>query len=159
MGTTWVGHHVDADEARAAVASGFEGVHDRLATVPVECQVDIDKAWHGIHWLLTGDSDPTSAIESRAIFGGEPVLYDDGSTVFLVDPDTVRAVAARLADIPVAALEARHDPGAMFEAEVYPLIWDEEDAFTDYLGPLYEDLRAFYAAAADRGEAVLQTLS
>lgn len=46
----------------------------------------------------------------------------------------------------------------MSRDEVYPMIWDEEDIFENYLAPAFAQLRDFYAAAAAAGEAVIQTI-
>lgn len=46
----------------------------------------------------------------------------------------------------------------MDDAGIYPQIWDEADVFDTYLVPAFDNLRAFYAAAARAGEAVIQTL-
>src|SRR5512137_2747770 len=34
---------------------------------------DLDKAWHGIHWLLTGSTDGGDEPFCFLMFGGEPV--------------------------------------------------------------------------------------
>ncbi|MFL5844170.1 MAG: DUF1877 family protein, partial [Solirubrobacteraceae bacterium] len=60
--------------------------------------------------------------------------------------------------VSVDELRSRVDPREMGRAQVYPLIWDEDDIFDDYLAPALDDLRQFYYAAASAGEAVIQTI-
>lgn len=121
-----------------------------------EPELDLDKAWHGIHFLLAGNAWKTSDGAGEAVLGGEPIGDDVGyGTARLLGPEQVRAVAAGLEPITVDTLRPRFDLAALGEAEVYPTIWDEEDAFETYLAPHFVTLRAFYLAAADAGQAVL----
>jgi hypothetical protein len=138
-------------------------------------EVDVDKAWHAIHWLLTGSADdrpppapkrglfrrsapepgPAGA-EWLAVLGGEPVGDDNGyGPARLLRPEQVAAVAAALTPLDRDALGGRVDLAAMEAAELYPGIWDEEDVYDEYLGPSYEVLRDFYLAAAREQAAVL----
>ncbi len=70
----------------------------------------------------------------------------------------VLELATALRSINLDALRTRMDPPAMKEAKTYPSIWDEDNVFDTYLDPAFEDLRAFYSAAADADQAVIQTI-
>ena len=140
-----------------------------------ELDVDVDKAWHGIHWLLTGSGDdqpptprrrglfrrraagPTpSGPESLAVLGGEPVGADNGyGPARYLRPDEVAAVAAALQPLTPELLADRLDLASMDAEGLYPQIWDEEDVYEAYLSPIYAALRQFYLDAAARGAAVL----
>ena len=60
MGVVWVGFRRDDETARETLENPeawddlFEGDDDD------EKSVDLDKAWHGLHWLLNGSADATS---------------------------------------------------------------------------------------------------
>ena len=124
-----------------------------------ETCVDIDKAWHGIHWLLTGSEEPTTNTPSDVIFGGEPFGEDLGyGPPRLLPIEGVGRVAQLLGGVDADALRLRMDPAAMRRAGVYPEIWDEEDVLDEYLLPALQQLRTFYDAAAKAGEAVIRTL-
>lgn len=69
--------------------------------------------------------------------------------------DEVRAIAAALPDLPPRVLIARIDPAAMTAAEIYPAIWDRDQDFAEFIGPAYEELRAFMREAATRGEGMV----
>ena len=137
-------------------------------------QIDVDKAWHAIHWLLTGSADDTppsrraglfrrkavreaaAGAEALAVFGGDPVGEDNGyGPARLLRPEQVAAVAEALRPLTPEVLGHRVDLAAMEAAELYPGIWDEEDVFEEYLGPNYEVLRDFYLTAASEDAAVL----
>ncbi len=122
--------------------------------------LDLDKAWHGVHWLLTGTVDNASTPAGMAIMGGAEIGEDWGyGPPRLLRPGDVRRVADALVELDDDDLRRRFDAGAMTRAEVYPLIWDEEDVFVEYLAPSFAMLRDFYALAASRGDAVLALIT
>jgi hypothetical protein len=134
----------------AAVAAALEDDGDVL---------DLDKAWHGIHFLLTGSAWEISPGAGEAVLGGEPVGEDNGyGPPRLLRADRVRAVAAALREVSAETLGARFIPDAALAAEIYPQVWDEED-FAGYLLPNFLSLRDFYLAAADRNADVLLLIS
>ena len=158
MGMTWVGYRRPADTARQLLQDP-DRVEGLLDSDDGETSLDLDKAWHGVHWLLTGSADETAHPTSDAILGGEPVGEDLGyGPPRLLSPARVAAVAGRLAGVGHDDLQARLDPAAMQEAGVYPDIWDEEGVLESTLEPAVDDLRAFYAAAARAGECVILTI-
>ena len=158
MGMVWVGYRREPAHARQLLESE-DGAEELLEADDDEASVDLDKAWHGIHWLLTGSSGPTVDPVSEAIFGGEEVGEEIGyGPARLLAPDRVRAVAAALATLDEPTLRARADLGAMARADVYPGIWDEDDVVDTYLLPYLDELRSFYADAAAAGETVIQAI-
>ena len=154
----WVGYRRDAAEA-ARILGDPELVEELLESEDHETLLDLDKGWHGIHWLLTGSAEPTAAPVSDAVCGGEEVGEDLGyGPPRLLSAEGVRSVATALGAIDVESLHARMDPAAMAYAQIYPAIWDEDDIFDQYLAPSLTKLREFYVAAAAAGEVVIQTL-
>jgi hypothetical protein len=154
----WVGYRRNEDAARQ-VLEDADRMDELLESDDDVASVDLDKAWHGIHWLLTGSADPTSDVVSSAIFGGEPLGEDLGyGPGRLLSTEGVGAVAAALQELDAYSLRARMNPSAMDAVGIYPQIWDEAGVFDTYLTPAFDNLRAFYAAAAQSGEAVIQTL-
>jgi hypothetical protein len=122
--------------------------------------LDLDKAWHGLHWLLTGTTDDASTATGAAIMGGTEIGEDWGyGPPRLLRPGDVRRVADALGEVDGDDLHGRFDPTAMTAADVYPFIWDEDDVFAEYLAPSFEMLRDFYARAASRGDAVLAVIT
>lgn len=127
-------------------------------------ELDIDKAWQGIHFLLTGTD-----------MGGEPPLdfilrpedwigdVDVGyGPARAVRSGEVREISAALGRLPREELAKRFDPERMMELGVYPEIWDRDPAEDDTLGYLldyYDDLRSFVRRAADRGHGLIVYLN
>jgi hypothetical protein len=126
--------------------------------------MDIDKAWHGLHYLFTGTAD-----------GGKPslnFLLGGGRTIGTVDVGygPARALSARetravhdaLAAATEDQLRARFDPAAMTRLEIYPDIWTDSDEEDDPLAYLIEHARAlkdFVGHAASRNQGLLIHLS
>lgn len=153
------------DDAEAALdyvyEVGDEGDPERA--------LDIDKAWHAIHWLLNQTAYEGDGPAAVVIFGSETIGEQGGrgsdeeapeQIVRYITAEQVQEVASLLEDIGVEDLEERYDPDAMEQAEIYPSgIWEDErqEAF-DYVAQFYEELVAFYAAAAERGDAVLSSI-
>ena len=158
VGMIWVGYRRNADDARRFLED-TEMLEELLESDDDDTSVDLDKAWHGVHWLLTGSSEPTTAVVSSAIFGGEPIGEDLGyGPGRLLAPPAVAALASTLAEVDVDNLRDRLDPSAMTTAEVYPNVWHEDDIFETYLAPTIGQLQAFYLAAAEADQAVIQTI-
>lgn len=122
--------------------------------------VDVDKAWHGIHYLLTGRADVGAEPLSWAVMGGEEIGEEIGyGPARFLEPELVRSIAAWLPDDSV--FKSRFDPQAMERARIYPeVIWvrDDMDAL-DYLVENYRELVAFYKSAAERGDGAILWLS
>lgn len=124
--------------------------------------IDVDKAWHGIHFLLTGKADGGVGPAGLAILGGEPIGDDVGfGPARLLLPNEVRSVSSALTALDIETLRSRYIPGDMAKADIYPTeIWEREgDEAFDYLVKNYRSLVKFYADAASRGDGILLWLS
>lgn len=120
--------------------------------------IDIEKAWHGLHYLLTANNDNQTLAET--ILGGEGFGQEmDYGPARLLDAPLVADIAAALDQLDEAALSAAYAPQAMQDAGIYPEVWvDEGQEALDYLLIYYRTLQAFYRTAAANGEAVLTWL-
>jgi hypothetical protein len=122
--------------------------------------LDVDKAWHGIHYLLTGTAWEGKPPLDFIVKGGREVGDVDvgyGPARAFSSAD-VRAIAAALGPITRRNLEQRFDPAAMSKLDIYPSIWDrprEEDDTLGYLLEYYDALKNFVQGAAEQGEGLL----
>jgi len=124
--------------------------------------MDVDKAWHGIHFLLTGDPDGGEAPLAWAVLGGEEIGEEIGyGPARFLTPQQVKQVSEALAALGESALRERFDAEAMAKAEIYPDgIWVREgEEALEYLVENYRELVVFYAGAAARGDGALIWLS
>jgi hypothetical protein len=125
-------------------------------------EIDVDKAWHGIHFLLTGTAWEGAFPLNFIVSGGKEVGDVDvgyGPARALTSED-VRRLDAALEPLTSEELERRFDPERMAKLQIYPEIWeDEDDDSLEYLIEYYTDLRAFVHRAAERGHALLVYLN
>ncbi len=130
--------------------------------------MDIDKAWGGILYLLTGKAfasgSPEDEVDSlnRIFFSAQ--FFDEDMDVgygpaHYLTPEQVAGIHRKIASLTEADLKARYDTEAMNEEEeLYPsLEWNEEDF--EYLYSYFQALQSFFATAASRGEAMITFLS
>ncbi len=128
-------------------------------------EADLDKAWHGLHFIFTGtawEGDPPGCFLVR---GGEEIgNEDDDSRPRLLDPQEVRQFAALLTSLTDEEFTRRFDPDRMTALEIYPeKIWNRgatsEHPPIDYLREAFRELRKFVATTADRGDAIVIDVS
>lgn len=130
--------------------------------------MDIDKAWGGILYLLTGKAfasgTPEDEVDSlnRIFFSAQ--FFDEDMDVgygpaHYLTPEQVAGIHRKIASLTEADLKARYDTEAMNEdEELYPsLDWNEE--IFEYLYFHFQALQSFFATASSRGEAIVTFLS
>ena len=121
---------------------------------------DIDKSWHGIHFLLTGEADEGNPPLNFLIAGGTEVGDEDvgyGPARAYTSAET-KAIASALAALSDEELRRRYVPDAMMKAEIYPEIWDRTPPEDDPLGYLMEYVKVIRETLADltaRGHGML----
>jgi hypothetical protein len=127
-------------------------------------ELDIDKAWHGIHFLLTGTAWEGSFPLNFIVSGGKEIGDVDvgyGPARALMSDD-VRTLDAALEPLTTEELERRFDAKQMTKLQIYPEIWDrdpDEDDSLGYLIEYYTDLRDFVRRTAERGHGLLVYLN
>ena len=130
--------------------------------------MDIDKAWGGILYLLTGKAFAFGSLEdevdslNRIFFSAQ--FFDEDMDVgygpaHCLTPEQVAGIHRKIASLTEADLKAHYNPEAMCEEEeLYPsLDWNEEDF--EYLYSHFQALQSFFATAASRGEAIVTYLN
>jgi hypothetical protein len=118
-------------------------------------QVDLDKMWHAVHWLLTGTLESTDGL-GAALMGGRYVGHDLGyGPARLLEPGEVETVAREFDSVSEADLVARFDSDRMNEAGVYPTIWGEPGILEEDVLPAVRAVMDLYRDAALAREGVL----
>jgi hypothetical protein len=132
------------------------GAEDRPA-------IDVDKAWQGIHTVLTGAAWPEGHELDALVFGGTPIGGEElsyGPARYL-GADDVAALATLLEPIEVADFEARIDLALLARLDVYPQVWDrqdEADVNKTYLADGYALLREAFRSSKANDEAMVVAL-
>jgi hypothetical protein len=123
--------------------------------------LDIDKAWHAIHFLLTGSAWEGTPPLANAVLGGTELGEEDvgyGPPRYLT-PEEVQETAEALRAISTEDLLKRATPQEMMAADIYPNIWDRGEEELEYIAEYYEMLTSFFTATAEANEAMLLYLN
>lgn len=152
---------ISSDQARAmeqqpAVAAELAFPPDGNYPEP-PISFDLDKSWHLIHFLLTGEAWGGEGPLGKVVLGGQEVAGTDaGYGPFrLLNPAEVREGAVALASLDSTSIWARFDAVKANAAQIYPQGWVGDDMEREYICQNYEGLRQFYVASAASGDALL----
>lgn len=126
-----------------------------------ENSIDVDKAWHGIHYLLAGDSWGGEPPLGNVVLGGTEIGDDVGyGPPRYLTADEVQAAAEALKPITPQMFRARYDASKLSMNDIYPQIWDDaDDDAAGYLTNWFETLREYFFDAATKGHAMIKYLS
>lgn len=126
--------------------------------------LDLDKSWEAIHFLLSGKSidetemnDTPREIIENTIFSNQIIDEEQDlgyGPAFYNDTELVKRISQELNNLNVEDLEFNFDGSRLNEANIYPVIWDEEDA-KSYLFDSLKDLIQFYSDAAKNEQVVI----
>jgi hypothetical protein len=126
-------------------------------------RVDLEKDWHALHFLLTGDSSMETAHRPgepfrNVVMGGREANFQTGyGPARWFDPEDINDIAGALTKISVEDLRARFSAEAFNEAEIYPRPrpggWDEEEVEGVY--DVFPKLVRFFEQAAAAEEVVI----
>ena len=136
----------------ASFFGGSSNGHDEL---------EIDKSWHGLHFLLTGSAEEGSPPLNFILAGGEEVGDDLGyGPARAFRSNEVLVVDAALEPLTAQELRGRFDAERMTELQIYPFGWsDDPDGELEYLLEFYGELRAFVRRTAGCGHGLLVYLT
>lgn len=116
---------------------------------------ELDKAWHGIHYLLTGSADQGEQPPGFLLNWGDEVGEDLGyGPARAYTSDQVAQIAGHLSGVTDADLRSRFDPDKMMNDGIYPTIWDRDPAVDDALGYVlayFKELKEFISRTHARG--------
>ena len=117
--------------------------------------LSLEKAWHGLHYLLCGKLEPAPGPLGQAVFGGSEIGEDRGyGPARYFAPSQVAEIAGALQSSGLEReLHGRFDGEAMTQLGIYPGVWETDDR--DWLIEAFHTLRDFYAAASQAKQAVV----
>ena len=122
-------------------------------------RLSIEKAWHGVHYLLCGTIDEAPGVLGRAILGGTSIGPDRGyGPARYLTAAEVRELAPALSQITKELLLERYNAETMDRLKVYPGHWDDPEN-REWLAEAFGDVRNFYEKIAAKGNAVLLYLT
>jgi Domain of unknown function (DUF1877) len=117
--------------------------------------ISIEKAWHGVHYLLCGQAQPGSDLASQTVMGGTEIGEDLGyGPARYFAPDKVADIARELTRPNLEAeMIARWDPDQMMTLGIYPVQFEPDD--DEWLMDAFRKLRKFYVDASAANLAVV----
>jgi len=128
-----------------------------------EDTIGLDKAWHAIHFLLTGSTWEGEPPLNFIVGGGTPIEESDGGygEARYFTKDQVIAIANALAALSVDSLLARYDGKELTNADIYPSIWarpEEQKENHEYISENYSELRTYLSGLAERGSSMIVSI-
>jgi hypothetical protein len=128
---------------------------------PKAVSVSVEKAWHGLHYLLTGSAEESGGPLGFLLEGGAPIEEADGGygPPRLFTPEETRAIQTALAGISDVDLWSRFNRGDMTKQGIYPEIWDEPEAdLRDEYLMYFRELKSFLDKAVAAGKGMMVVL-
>ncbi|MBQ8134325.1 MAG: YfbM family protein [Clostridia bacterium] len=123
---------------------------------------DVDKLWQGIHFLLTGETDPIDGDPvSEFVFGTKTFFdgkYDDYIAYIL--PEDIQKVVDAVNKIDIDLLLKEFDPQKFAKADVYPNIWmrDDRNELAGMLKETFTDMLSFYQKVLVDGNGIIVSI-
>ena len=124
-------------------------------------RLDIDKSWHIIHFLLTGETWEGKEPLRNVVLGGTLIGEVDvgyGPARYLTPPE-VREISKALSSISESSLWARFDRQAVLDHEIYPDGWEGNETERGYMQGYFGQLKVFFEEAAKQNESVILYLN
>lgn len=119
---------------------------------------DIDKAWQGLSYILTGSDFSDGSLIGKALFG-ETVVNED-EYMAITPKESIAAIMEALDAVDIKSKIAEADFAEMNRRDIYPAIWEENDRedVTEYLLDNFLSLKEFYREAQKKHLNVLVLL-
>ena len=133
--------------------------------------LDIDKSWDGVHYLLTGRRFDGKTELANVILGGEILGGEENADEFDVGygppmyilEDEVKSIAKILEKSDLAEIKKRFEPTKFAKLNIYPFDDNDISRVTeqdlDYFMSYLKDVINFYQVASVNNEVIVKTLS
>ena len=124
-------------------------------------ELDLDKTWHGLHFLLTGEAwdgeEPVCYLLAAGEQIGDEEEHDAGyGPARGLSVSQVKAFAKALTAISEQELRSRYNGQQMMALEIYPRGWEEEpDEMREWLLASYDKLQHFVVQTAANNKGLL----
>lgn len=159
---------LDADSAHRFIDDPDEFLTHLDKLEKEEDGLDLDKAWHGLHYLLTGTAWAGQEPACYLVAGGEQIGDEEEHDVGygparVLLPPQVAAFASAVSALTPAEIQRRFNAAEMTKLKIYPEIWQAEGPEAqeryNYLAESAVELHSFLSNAAEQQHAVVIYLS
>jgi len=143
---------VSQEELSKVVASP-DNISEFLYEEKEEDVIDIDKAWHAIHFTLNGSEWDGEEPLFFAVMGGTPLGEEDVGygPARALTPDQVKQTYIALSSIDEINFQSMYSADALSKNDIYPQIWSEGDEAMDYVVGYYKELVGIFEKASQSG--------
>lgn len=121
-------------------------------------ELDLDKVWDRLHFLLTGTFDDGQEPACFLVAGGEEIGNEDVGTARILRPDQVSQFATFLTGLSDDELARRYDPTRMTAVGIYSKRRPPGDKEFETLLEAFKDLRDFVTETSARGESLIVSI-
>jgi hypothetical protein len=121
-------------------------------------EVDLDKAWQAIHYLLTEDPWEGSGVKSFILNGGKEIgVIDVGyGPARSFSSDEVKEIHNELSEISSMDLRSKFDFELLSKNDIYPSIWDRKDPEDiNYVINCFDIMKDFIKRAHDENKGLI----
>jgi hypothetical protein len=125
-------------------------------------EIDVDKAWQAIHYILAKDPEKGTLPESLIVLGGTEIGDDFGyGPAFYINASEVKQVSEILNQIDFDKIKKEYNPQQFEKAKIYPQgIWfAEKEEALEYVLHYLKNLIVFYAEAAKNNMAMIKYIN
>lgn len=137
----------------------FQRLIEQRRTAAEGDNTDLDKAWHGLHFLMTGTAWAGNPPLNFILAGGTEVANSDGHTTRLYSSAQLREIHRALKSVDPLQLQSAYDPAAMMKLQIYPGIWERDAHGFEYCMDHLAGLKKFVARADQAGLGMATILS
>lgn len=121
--------------------------------------ISIDKAWHAIHFTLTGCpfGGEDDNIFSKLVMSGNVFMEIDGEPpAMLITANDVKKLSEAMDSLEEQQFREKFNISEMLENNIYPVMDDEnEEEFFDYVWANLIELKKFIEEAVNERQAVI----
>ncbi len=115
--------------------------------------LDLDKAWHGLHYILTESAWEGEEPLRSVILGGTEIGEDLGyGAARIIDSEKVKEISNALKETSAEMLKSRFDLDKMINLEIYGIGSDDD---LEWLEDAFEEIAEFYEGAASNDKSVV----
>jgi hypothetical protein len=127
------------------------------SNAPANDRVVLNKAWHAIHFVLTGSRLGGNAPLNFLVDQGTPVgAVDVGyGPARVLTSEQVRELADALSAIQPELVAERVDLERFDEETIYPGNWRRNGYDAEYVASRYREMRELIARTAERGQGLI----
>lgn len=129
---------------------------------PDATSCSLEKAWHGLHYLLCSEALESTGPLAFIAAGGNEITGSEGGygPARSFTPDETKQIDMALSAVTDDQLWSRFDANAMTSQGIYPEIWDEpEDELKEEYTMYFQEVKQLISDAASQGHGLLIMLA